>query len=148
MPETVTIKIKRHSQEALVPKTQTAGSIGFDLAATEEITIPAGEVAYVPLGWAMRVPEGYWLMLAPRSSLHKQGLMLINSIGIVDSDFSADENELVAIMRNFTSEEKVIKKGYRLLQGILIPKIVAKLEEVETLGAREARGKIGSTGLD
>ena len=141
------IKMKRHGEGMVLPKVQTAGSVGFDLAARETTRIKARETKYVPLGWAVKVPDEYWLMMVPRSSLHKLGLMLINSMGIVDNDFSADENELVALMHNFTNEEVEIKAGNRLLQGILIPKVVAEIEEVETLGEQSARGKIGSTGI-
>lgn len=84
--------------------------------------------------------------MAARSSLHKRGLMLANSIGVFDEDFSGDEDEYVAVLLNFTNESVAVKKGDRLTQIIFVPYDKVEWKEVDTLG-NSTRGGFGTTGI-
>lgn len=117
----------------------------IDLRAAETVTIGAGEYAQIPLGVAMELPKGYEAIVAPRSStFRKYGVLLANSIGIIDESYKGDNDEWNFIAHAIKTT--IIPKGERICQFRIIkhqPKI--KLIEVNTLGNPD-RGGIGSTG--
>ncbi len=70
-----------------------AKSVCIDLYCAEDITIEAGEFAYINLGVSMKLPEGYLGKIVPRSSLFsKTGLIQTNHVGIIDSTYSSKED--------------------------------------------------------
>ncbi len=139
------IKIKRFDGELPLPARQTAGAAAFDLSARETVTVPPGEIAYVPLNIAVATPPGHFLLIAARSSTHKKGIMMANGIGIIDPDFSGNDDEIKAACYNFTAEPVTIERGFRIAQGIFVPAPVFAWEEVDALPDR-ARGGFGTTG--
>lgn len=83
------IKFKKLDPDALIPTRETPGSTGLDLATTGEYT-EGKDVVYWKTGLAVQPPKGYYLEIHPRSSLHKKGWMLVNSTGIIDSDYRGE----------------------------------------------------------
>ncbi|KKT40215.1 MAG: Deoxyuridine 5'-triphosphate nucleotidohydrolase Dut [Candidatus Giovannonibacteria bacterium GW2011_GWA2_44_13b] len=140
------VRIKRIDKSLPLPEYKTVGAAGFDLAVRISATILPKEVVHVPLNIALEPPPGYMVMLAARSSLHKKGLMLAHSVGIVDADFSGNGDEYIVPLYNFTDKPVSIEKGERLVQGIFKKFDRAEWEEVEDLG-NKTRGGFGSTGL-
>jgi len=139
------MKIKLFDTTMPLPKYQTAGAAGFDLYARETVEIPAREVRRVPLNVAIELPEGYWALMAARSSLHKKGVQLVNGIGVGDLDFRGDQDEYQAALLNFTDKTQIIERGERLVQMIILPYKQVELEQVNSLG-NDDRGGFGSTG--
>jgi len=139
------IKIKRFDKALPLPSKQTAGAAAFDLAAREEVIIAPGKIGYVPLNIALETPPGHFLLIAARSSTHKKGLMMGNGIGIIDSDYSGDEDEVKAVCYNFTDQPVTVEKGFRIAQGTFIPIPEFVWDEVSELRNRN-RGGFGSTG--
>jgi dUTP pyrophosphatase len=139
------IKIKRFNKELPLPKTHTDRAAAFDLYVRETTAIPAGGIAYVPLNNVIATPDGYFLLLAARSSMHKRGLMLANGIGIIDPDFSGDGDELKGVVYNFTHETVTVEKGDRLIQGTFIKVSDWSWEEVDSMSDQN-RGAFGTTG--
>lgn len=140
------VQIKRLDNSIELPKYQTGGAVAFDLSAREDMVIKSQEIKLVPTGLVVCVPSGYMLMLAARSSLPlKKGLMLPNSIGVIDQDYCGPEDELKIQLYNFTNQAVEIKKGERLAQGIVVKIEKADWEEVAELPAA-TRGGFGSTG--
>ena len=86
------------------------------------------------------------LEIYPRSSIgFKKGLMLINTVGIIDSDyFSNPDNDgnIGFKFKNLTDKEVVIEAGTRILQGIFKKYLVVDDDDTDT----ERVGGIGSTG--
>ena len=117
----------------------------IDLRAAEDVEIKAGEYKMIPLGVAMELPQGYEALVAPRSSTFKKyGVLLVNSIGIIDESYKGDNDEWNFLA--YAVRDTVIPKNERICQFRIIehqPQI--KLIEVETLGNAD-RGGIGSTG--
>lgn len=117
----------------------------IDLRAAEDIVMSAGEFKMIPLGVAMELPSGYEALVAPRSSTFKKyGILLSNSIGIIDESYKGDGDEwhFPAIAMRDT----MIHKNERICQFRIIqhqPQI--HLTEVEHLGNND-RGGFGSTG--
>ncbi len=139
------IKIKRFDKALPLPIRQTAGAAAFDLTAREEVVIAPGTVGYVPLNIALETPPGHFLLVAARSSTHKKGLMMGNGIGIIDPDFSGDDDEVKAICYNFTGAPVTVEKGFRIAQGTFVPIPAFEWDEVNELSNKN-RGGIGTTG--
>jgi dUTP pyrophosphatase len=139
------IKIKRFDKQLELPKHQSKQAAAFDLSARERVEVAPHQICYVPLNIAVETPVGHFLLLAARSSLHKKGLMLANGIGIVDPDFSGDQDEIKAALLNFTDQAVVLEKGDRIIQGIFVDTKPYEWGEVEKL-ENENRGGFGSTG--
>lgn len=117
----------------------------IDLRAAEDISLKAGEFKMIPLGVAMELPEGYEALVAPRSSTFKKhGVLLANSIGIIDESYKGDNDEWH--FPAFAVHDTFITKNERICQFRIIehqPMIL--LKEVDSLG-NEDRGGLGSTG--
>ena len=139
--ETIKIKYLRDVQKI----EEISGGDWLDLRAAEEVTMKAGEFKMIPLGVAMELPKGYEAWVVSRSSTFKKhGVILVNSIGIIDEDYKGDNDEWNFLA--YAMRDTVIPKNTRICQFRIIkhqPKLL--MVEVETLGNPD-RGGIGSTG--
>lgn len=118
----------------------------IDLRAAETVILKAGDFALVPLGIAMKLPEGYEAHIAPRSSTFKNyGIIMTNSVGVVDTKFSGDNDQWR--MPVYATRDTVIKENDRICQFRIMecqPEI--EFEEVERMEDPD-RGGFGSTGV-
>ena len=140
------VQIRRIDETVPLPEYKTPGAVAMDCYVRENVTILPQTIGYVGLNFALKIPTGYFILMAPRSSLHKRGLMLPNSVGIFDEDFSGDNDEYKVALYNFSQETVEVKLGDRLTQIMLIPYEKIQLQEVDTLG-ESGRGGFGTTGL-
>jgi dUTP pyrophosphatase len=117
----------------------------IDLRAAKEMELKAGQYAMIPLGVAMKLPEGYEAHIVPRSSTYKNyGLIQTNHMGVVDESYCGDNDQWH--MPVYALRDTVIHVNDRICQFRIMehqPKIV--FEEVEALNAPD-RGGFGSTG--
>ena len=96
------VKIKRIDRELPLPVYETDGSVGFDILAREELTIPAKEISMIPSNLIVEVPEKYMLVVASRSSTPgKKGLTPPHGFGIIDHDYCGQEDEIKVLVYNF-----------------------------------------------
>ena len=139
------ITVHRLDPSIPLPRYESSGAAGFDLASNADLTIAPGAVVLVPTGLIIGVPEGHFLGIFARSSTPlKRGLMVANGVGIVDSDYCGPKDEIKIEVVNFTSAPVVVKKGDRLAQGVILPFARVEWEETtETAG--KTRGGFGST---
>lgn len=143
----LSVRITRIDRSLPLPTYQTAGSVAFDLSPRVDATIQPGEVAILPANCIVEVPNGYVLLVAGRSSLVKRGLVLANSIGVVDQDFHGPQDELGLQLRNITDAPVTVKRGDRLAQGFFVPVDRAQWQELQLEEVTAAtRGGFGSTG--
>jgi dUTP pyrophosphatase len=139
------VRIRRLTAAATLPRYETAGAAGFDLRASEDMTVQPGEVTLVPTGLVVEVPPGTFLGIFARSSTPlKRGLMVANGVGIVDGDYCGPDDEVKIEVYNFTPRAVHVKAGDRIAQGVLIPMVRAEWEEVQEL-RKDSRGGFGST---
>ncbi|MDE2173444.1 MAG: dUTP diphosphatase [Patescibacteria group bacterium] len=138
-------KIKRFDKDLPLPERKTDGAAAFDLAAREAVTIQPGAVGYVPLNVAIETPPDHFLLIAARSSTHKKGIMMANGIGIIDPDYSGNEDEIKAAYYNFSAVPVVIEKGERVAQGMFIKISHPEWDETDDMPNR-TRGGFGTTG--
>lgn len=139
------VRIKRFDKSLLLPEYKTAGAGAFDLMSRERVEIGPGKIGYIPLNVAIETPEGFVTLLVARSSLHKKGLWLANGLGIIDSDFCGDEDELKAVCFNFTDKPIVVEKGDRVFQAVVLKREKAEWEEIDRM-EKKTRGGFGTTG--
>jgi dUTP pyrophosphatase len=139
------IRVKRFDKDLPLPKRHTEGAAAFDLVARETVTIPAHAVGYVPLNLAIETPPGHFMMLAARSSTHKKGLIPANGFGIIDPDFSGDNDEIKIPLLNFTDAAVTVERGDRIAQAMFVKFGDYEWEEVDTM-PNKTRGGFGTTG--
>lgn len=143
-----TLKIRKVSENAVIPKRATGGSAGLDLCACidKPITLNGGETALIPTGLAIELPSAeYGAFVFARSGLAiKRGIGLLNSVGVIDSDY---RGEIKVGVINQISEAYTIEPGERVAQMVIMPVSMMPVEEVETLGETDrGAGGFGSTG--
>lgn len=140
------VKIKRVDSSLPLPKHESAGAVAFDLIAREDTKIPSQQIVLIPSNNIIEVPEGYALVIAPRSSMPKKtGLNFPHSIGIVDQDYRGPEDEIKIQVYNYTDNEVEIKRGDRIAQAMFVPIAKAQWEELESVEHNQTRGGFGST---
>lgn len=106
-----------------LPERATAGSAGYDFFAPFDIVLKAGETAKIPTGIRVRIGDGWFLSLYPRSGLgFKFRLQLDNTVGVIDSDYYNSDNEghIFVKITNDSKEGKTvtIAAGTGFIQGI------------------------------
>ena len=143
-----TLKIRKVSENAIIPKRATGGSAGLDLCACIDapITLNGGETALIPTGLAIELPSAeYGAFVFARSGLAiKHGIGLLNSVGVIDSDY---RGEIKVGVINQIGEAYTIEPGERVAQMVILPVSMMPVEEVETLGETDrGAGGFGSTG--
>ena len=141
------ILIKRLSNNISLPKYETSGSSGMDLAANieNEIIINPGKSAIIPTGIAVSIPKNFEIQIRPRSGLAARNqISVLNTPGTIDADY---RGEIKVILINLGEKNFKIENGLRIAQMVLCPIVKATLQEVETLEDTErGAGGFGSTG--
>jgi len=113
------------NQGVNLPIRKTKYSAGYDVEAVEDCVVPVhngGKPVLVKTGIKAYMPDGEYLMLCNRSSNPgKKGLVLANSIGIVDKDYYGNpdnDGHIMFAFYNFGKEDTVVKKGDAIGQAI------------------------------
>lgn len=138
------IKIKKLSKNVQLPKQGTQGAAGIDFFLPQPVRFEPCRSKKVPLGVAVEIPEGYVMLLIPRSSTWKTPLRMPNSIGVIDSDY---RGEVCALLRNTSDFTFTTDIGERLVQGVIVPVPSVQITEVSELSeTSRGVGGFGSTG--
>ena len=141
------ILIKRLSKKVILPKYETVGSSGMDLAAciNETIIIQPNNKVIIPTGISLSIPKGFEIQIRPRSGLAaKNTLTVLNTPGTIDSDY---RGEIKVIIINLGITEFKVEDKLRIAQMVLCPVIKAEFEEVDDLNiTTRGEGGFGSTG--
>ncbi len=145
---TIDLRILDPRIEATLPAYATPGSAGLDLRACLDapLVLQPGQAELVPTGLAVHIADpGLAAMLLPRSGLgHKQGLVLGNLVGLIDSDY---QGPLMVSAWNRGTAPVTIQPLDRIAQMMIVPVVQARFRVVEQFGASErGAGGFGSTG--
>ena len=142
------ILIKRLSKDVALPKYETEGSSGLDLAANvdKQIKILPGKSEIISTGLAVAIPKNFEIQIRPRSGLAaKNQISVLNTPGTIDADY---RGELKVILINLSDKVFVVEKGLRIAQMVLCPVVKATLKEVTELEDTDrGSGGFGSTGI-
>ena len=131
-----------------LPQYGTAGAAGLDLRACLDapLALEAGQTVLVPTGLAIHIGNpGFAAMVLPRSGLgHKNGIVLGNLVGLIDSDY---QGQLMVSLWNRGDTAFRIEPMDRIAQMIIVPVMQVRLNVVEEFDASErGAGGFGSTG--
>ena len=129
-----------------LPTRKTTESAGYDLECAEAVTLAPGELKLIPTGIKAFMAYDEYLAIHIRSSMAiKRRLALVNSTGIIDSDYyNNEDNEghiMIAVL-NYGTEPVHLEKGVRVAQGIFSKYLITN--DDDATGVRT--GGIGSTG--
>lgn len=145
----VDVMVLNEKIKTQMPEYGSIGSAGLDLRAVidEPLTLQPNQVKLVGSGLAIHLdnPE-YVGMLLPRSGLgHKQGIVLGNLVGLIDSDY---QGELKMSLWNRSQEPQTIQPFDRVTQYVVVPVVQLELNVVDKFVSATERGEGGfnSTG--
>jgi len=154
-----------------IPRYMTDGAAAIDIRSTEEHVIYSGETRMISTGLAIWIgtskpslrgvcpssttPLQIAGLLVPRSSLGTKGLVLANTIGVIDSDYQGELkiaawNRTPATCGSVAGTHIKIKPGDRIAQLMFVPVLRPQCLVVEEFGETTGRGAggFGSTGSD
>jgi len=142
----MTVKIKKISENAIVPAQMTAGSAGYDLSSNEYITIYPGTWLLVHTGIAIELPEGCEAQIRPRSGLAlRNGITVLNAPATIDNDYTG---EIQVLLINHGKRYFTVEPGMRIAQLV-----ISKYEKIEFAVVSElneterSNNGFGSTGI-
>lgn len=137
------INIKRLSDRAFIPFKSNKDDAGFDMVATSRIFVEEEGYGYVEYGTgiAMSIPPKNVGLLFPRSSISNTGLLLANSVGVIDSGY-LDE---IKFRFKYVKDSKLYDVGDRIGQLMIMPLPVITFNEVKDLEGNDRGGGFGST---
>ncbi len=155
------VKVKKLSENAVLPKKAHKTDAGFDLVATSRVIDADGNIVY-GTGLAFEIPEGYVGYIFPRSSVSKKDVMLTNGVGVIDAGY---RGEVMAKFKSMSRAKETYlgtgsehgytnnrfgtdyKVGERIAQLIIMPLPEVELEEADELSESDrGEGGYGSTG--
>lgn len=152
MLEQLQVKIldKRLGEQWPLPDYATDGSAGLDLIACidEPLTIEPHSTHLIPTGLSIYLSDpNYCALILPRSGLgHKHGIILGNSVGLIDADY---QGPLMISCFNRSHESFTIEPGMRIAQLIIAPVVRPSWSIVEEFASTErGEGGFGSTGVN
>lgn len=138
------IDIKDIYDSIKLPQRATKGSAGYDFFIPYTVDFHHKKEITIPTGIRFKCDDDKFLMCLPRSGLgFRHGMRLLNSAGIIDSDYFGADNE-GHIMAKFTCEEPfTLEKGKAMMQGIILSYFTVDGDVAD----KERKGGFGSTGM-
>ena len=142
------VKILDERIRGMLPHYASTGAAGLDLRACVDkaLVLEPGDSQLVPSGIAIHVGDpGYAAVILPRSGLGaKNGIVLGNLVGLIDSDY---QGPLMVSLWNRGNAAFTIQPLDRIAQLVLVPVVQVEFEVVEEFAASErGTGGFGSTG--
>lgn len=133
-------------EEYQLPKRSTKESAGYDIYALDDYIIKPNDNLKIPTGLKVDMNSGEALLLIVRSSTgFKYNVRMCNQVGVIDKDYYNNidnEGHFFVKLHNHGTEDFIIKRNDKLVQGIFIKFLIADDEEkIEN----ERIGGIGST---
>ncbi len=140
------VRIKKLSENAVIPTYAKSGDAGMDLVATSIISETDTQITF-GIGLALEIPKGFVGLIFPRSSVRKTRLMLSNCVGVVDSGYRGELQATFNKVNQNSIAENDYKVGDRIAQIMIIPHPEVEFEEADELSDTErGDGGFGSTG--
>ena len=133
-----------HRSVVALPRRATEGSAGYDICSPFSIKVKAGKPVTIATGLRCWIADGWVLVIVPRSGLAcRHGLRLMNTAGVIDSDYYRADNEGHIILKMIADDDFEIAAGDRVAQGIFLPYGITTDDSVILRGRT---GGFGSTG--
>lgn len=134
--------------EIVMPRRATYLSAGYDIFAPINIILHPGASITIPTGLKIRLPDGFFLMIVPRSGLgFKYQIGLANTVGIIDADYynnPTNEGHILVKLVNHGDKYCTIMAGQAFCQGIVMKHFILD-DDLALKEAETRKGGIGST---
>lgn len=138
------VKIKKLVSNAVTPSYAKEGDCGLDLTAISMNIENNSEYGYIEYdtGIAVEIPDGFTGLVFPRSSVSNTGMILANSVGLIDSGY----RNSIKCRFKYIKGTKIYNVGDRIAQLVILPYPKIELTEVEQLSSTErGEGGFGSS---
>ncbi len=112
---------KYESEDIIMPKRGSQKSAGYDFYMPQEEILKANDIIKIKTKIKAYMDENEFLSVHIRSSLGIKGISVLNTVGIIDSDYynnEKNEGEIIVFLKNNTNEDIVLEKDSRVVQGI------------------------------
>jgi dUTP pyrophosphatase len=137
------LKVKKLISDATLPTVAHPGEdIGYDLYASEDLTIPAHGAAGVHTGIAIEFAPAAGGIVKTRSGLAKKRLMC--NAGVIDAGY---RGEVIVLMENLGDQAYAIHKGDKVAQLLEHPYLAGEVVEGELNEAVRGAKGFGSSGM-
>lgn len=128
-----------------LPKRATVGSAGYDFKCPLSVHVNKTFPTTIPTGIRVKIEDGWLLSLYPRSGLgFKRGMNLINTVGIIDSDYYHSDNEghiMTKIIHSLGDYVLQLNQGDSFVQGVFTQYGITEDDNVNNI----RNGGFGST---
>lgn len=143
-PKNNEIYLRELYESIILPTRSTSGSAGYDFFSAIPFALSPNATSAIPTGIRCKIDDGWFLAMYPRSGLgFKHGMRLLNTTGIIDSDYYYADNEGHIMIKAVTQNDVLaIEAGERFCQGIFLPYGLTNNDFAD--GKRT--GGLGSTG--
>lgn len=139
----LTDKFKDRIKPEDYPRFKMEGDAGFDLRAIERVHIPVGTTMHVDTGISIKIPRGYFGLIAHRSGFSSKNVFVFAG-GIIDSNYTGN---IIAVIHNIGGKAIIIEEGERFAQLVVIRQDHITLSIVDELPETNRGDKgFGSTG--
>lgn len=129
-----------------LPVRSSQNSAGYDFFSPGDFVIKPGEILLVPTGVCAYMQHDEVLKLYDRSSNPlKKGIVLINSVGVIDSDYYGNEKNggmIYGMFKNITDYDVTINRGDAIMQGVFQKYLLADDDDATAVRT----GGLGSSG--
>ena len=138
------MNILKLSRNAVMPKRATDGSAGFDLSTIEGGWLPVGQTRAFKTGLAFEIPNGFEMVIRPRSGISLKTNLLV-MIGTIDADYRGN---VAIIVKNIGTKDYYVQRGTRLAQAVFHKVEFFDFVEANELSATDrGTGGFGHTGM-
>jgi dUTP pyrophosphatase len=145
----VEVLIERIDKDLPLPLYATEGASALDLFSRKDFLLPPfNEInrgVLIPTGIKIALPDGFLALILPRSGLSIKGITLLNTPGLIDSDY---RGEILVNLINFSHKPLTGRRGMRIAQLLILSFPKVQWKEVENLPeTRRGERGLGSTGI-
>jgi dUTP pyrophosphatase len=136
--------------DSILPKRANATDAGADLRSIADHTLYPGKCGLIDTGVSVKIPKGFAGFIFNRSGQGLKGIIVMNSVGVIDSDYRG--NIKVALMNMSDKPYEIKAFDTKIAQIVILPIVLANfdpvvvLDEQEWLDTKRRTGGFGSTG--
>ena len=134
------ILVKYHTKGIDKMRSFTNGDM-IDLRVSKDYDLKAGDFVLLDLGVSIKLPDGFYAIVLPRSSTFKEYGILQVGANVIDSSYSRDED--IWMMLIYATRDIHIDKNTKICQFTIVPKQIFGIKEVQHLSDKN-RGGLGS----
>lgn len=144
------IRFKKLDPNAIIPTNAHSDDVGLDVSiirVVKTMVCPSGMyVAYFGTGLAVQPPDGYYFDMIPRSSFHKTGWLVANSVGVIDPNYRGELIVACATTGRFTPHPEFPMRAVQLVLRKIHKFDTIEVVEADLTETERGTGGFGSTG--